>query len=780
MDTPAMDFQLQAPRRSPSRLRACIQDARSVSPPPASSEKPVFVRHRVANSDVFMAPSEALNDSYLQPVKTSSSLGSSTRGPPARSTSEDYRTEFATHPSTLMELHPPLEDNGRNSFLTACDANSEMTCSPMGDAPLNSTTGRTAAAVARVPLSATRSRSDPPTHDNHLHHDSVGGTLHHSSDSSPAGGSCTTCPPSAAEVLMRNRVSSAQTTLPNASPRSEDRTPSPRASAPTRHSSRMPLAIDAEWVGLSPHKALMSLDHDDLHGPAAAGAAAAGAAAAESVTVSADSFLFDLPPGHPLTKPDQPQHQRSPALSATDMNVMRNWLVAIDGCDEDPQTKHLPRPDQVGDYEVFNCIGAGRTAVVYSALNEGTGESAAIKVMKRKTVQWTKNRSMPLEAWALAVVQDHPNVPKLYGVVDDEESGAIYLISERCKGAPITVLDETTATCNPVNPTTLRQFAQQMLSVMARLEQAKIVHGDIKFDNVLVWQGGPDDNSETRTPVVKLIDFGTASHHNQRASISITKSPQTDAFNSLLVTDDVTPEELAAQLNLHGDVDAAKRLHEATEMSFLASINFYSRGLEDSYASPLSDSITTPASKLGTVRALRAHRLNHATQAGARFFSAPELLDGANPATASDLFALGVMLFAAATGRGPVDTTPNQFTHAAALREFLRSVYDPKDEALRTPHSPHSPISSPKGLKSPTTIPVFKHASCSAFPEFSDEGLEDNATEVRMMEALLERGLSTEDAERNPWLPWLISTLLHPQPFYRSTPIILCDILPTK
>ncbi|CAM9447180.1 unnamed protein product, partial [Hapterophycus canaliculatus] len=95
----------------------------------------------------------------------------------------------------------------------------------------------------------------------------------------------------------------------------------------------------------------------------------------------------------------------------------------------------------------------------------------------------------------------HPNVLRLYEVMDDPKVNKLYLVLEYCKkGDLMNILngDTRTVTCDPMNDTDVWYIMRQIVQGLSFLHLQNIIHGDIKPQNLLV---GSDN-------VAKIADFG--------------------------------------------------------------------------------------------------------------------------------------------------------------------------------------------------------------------------------------------------------------------------------
>ncbi|NJM48978.1 MAG: serine/threonine protein kinase, partial [Alkalinema sp. RU_4_3] len=98
------------------------------------------------------------------------------------------------------------------------------------------------------------------------------------------------------------------------------------------------------------------------------------------------------------------------------------------------------------------------------------------------------------EAAILEQLSDHPQVPRLHAYFCEDD--LFYLVEEYIEGNTLT---QHVQTQGPQSETTVRNILAQLLPAIAHIHQQKIVHRDIKPDNIIL-------RTSDQKPV--LIDFG--------------------------------------------------------------------------------------------------------------------------------------------------------------------------------------------------------------------------------------------------------------------------------
>lgn len=148
-------------------------------------------------------------------------------------------------------------------------------------------------------------------------------------------------------------------------------------------------------------------------------------------------------------------------------------------------------------YEIESMIGQGGMSYVYRALDRKMGREVAVKVLKEEYCEDADFiRKFQNEAQAAAKL-NHPNIVAAYDVVDDEEQHLHYIVMELVSGITLKNYIQRKGRLN--NRETIG-IALQVIDGMEQAHKMRIVHRDIKPQNMIVGEDG----------VVKVADFGIA------------------------------------------------------------------------------------------------------------------------------------------------------------------------------------------------------------------------------------------------------------------------------
>jgi len=155
----------------------------------------------------------------------------------------------------------------------------------------------------------------------------------------------------------------------------------------------------------------------------------------------------------------------------------------------------LPLPKQRDtDYEVGEIYGRGCFVSVYQATEKATGKSFALKIVDRyRCDRLKKTKDLIMEKHCLRRT-NHPNIIKMLGWFSDTLS--VNVVMEECMGGELWDVVKTVG-C-PDNRA--RHYLSQVINGVEYLRQARIVHRDLKCENIML----------TAVGVIKIIDFGTA------------------------------------------------------------------------------------------------------------------------------------------------------------------------------------------------------------------------------------------------------------------------------
>ncbi|XP_074598882.1 serine/threonine-protein kinase msn isoform X8 [Brevipalpus obovatus] len=156
--------------------------------------------------------------------------------------------------------------------------------------------------------------------------------------------------------------------------------------------------------------------------------------------------------------------------------------------------------DPAGIFDLIEVVGNGTYGQVYKGRHTRTGQLAAIKIMD---VTEDEEEEIKLEINVLKKYSHHRNIATYYGAFIDKsppgKDDKLWLVMEYCGAGSVTDLVKSTKG-NSLKEEWIAYVCREILRGLAHLHTNKIIHRDIKGQNVLLT-----DNAE-----VKLVDFGVS------------------------------------------------------------------------------------------------------------------------------------------------------------------------------------------------------------------------------------------------------------------------------
>jgi serine/threonine-protein kinase len=157
-------------------------------------------------------------------------------------------------------------------------------------------------------------------------------------------------------------------------------------------------------------------------------------------------------------------------------------------------------------YVTESKLGEGNFGIVWKAVDSDIGREIAIKTFK---VDPIKGRQMFEDEIKVAGYLDHPGIPPIHDVGIDE-NGKYYFVMKYIHGEPLSNIieklkegDQETHDRFPFERRA--DLIIQLLRILKAAHQVRIVHRDIKPDNIMI---GPADE-------VMLVDWGIAINLNE-------------------------------------------------------------------------------------------------------------------------------------------------------------------------------------------------------------------------------------------------------------------------
>ena len=157
-------------------------------------------------------------------------------------------------------------------------------------------------------------------------------------------------------------------------------------------------------------------------------------------------------------------------------------------------------------------LGEGTFGTVIKAKHKLTGELVAIKILRKNNLIFKED--LKNEALILRGL-DHPNIIKIFELYDTETD--FYIVQELCNGGDLFCKIHEEGGQSEI---TTGIIIFQILSAVNYLHERKLMHRDLKLENILI-----DDSKYSNNIYIKIIDFGTAKFYSKNKENEIIGTP---------------------------------------------------------------------------------------------------------------------------------------------------------------------------------------------------------------------------------------------------------------
>ena len=173
---------------------------------------------------------------------------------------------------------------------------------------------------------------------------------------------------------------------------------------------------------------------------------------------------------------------------------------------------------QLEEYTLFKQLGKGSFGEVFLTTKRGSTELFATKKMDRAYADSPSVKKYFKNEISILKEVNHPNIVKLADLKQTKTH--YYIIMEYCNGGSLTeCLDRYKKLHGkPFTEEIVQYLMRQIVDALKYLHNRKIIHRDLKLDNILVKFNNDMDknNANMLRSTVKIIDFGFAIHLNAK------------------------------------------------------------------------------------------------------------------------------------------------------------------------------------------------------------------------------------------------------------------------
>ncbi|KAI9336973.1 kinase-like domain-containing protein [Obelidium mucronatum] len=152
-------------------------------------------------------------------------------------------------------------------------------------------------------------------------------------------------------------------------------------------------------------------------------------------------------------------------------------------------------------YESLELIGSGTFGTVFSACSNATKKRVALKIIKKTSLEYPKERANALREIEALKSMNHPNVIRILDSKEESScdgSGGIRIEMELLESDLKCLLDSGTRLLD----SDMKRIMLQILLGVAHIHDKRYMHRDLKPANILL----------DRNLSVKICDFGSARH----------------------------------------------------------------------------------------------------------------------------------------------------------------------------------------------------------------------------------------------------------------------------
>ena len=164
------------------------------------------------------------------------------------------------------------------------------------------------------------------------------------------------------------------------------------------------------------------------------------------------------------------------------------------------------------NYELETCLGKGAFGEVYLTSKAGDSKKYATKKMDREEIEQGDAMKYLRNEIVLLQYLNHPNIVKFQEVKKTKKH--FYIIMEYCNGGELSKALEKYMQKygKPFPEEIVQHIMRQIIDAFKYIHERKIIHRDIKLDNILLNYESEEDkkNLNLMKAQVKIIDFGFA------------------------------------------------------------------------------------------------------------------------------------------------------------------------------------------------------------------------------------------------------------------------------
>ena len=180
------------------------------------------------------------------------------------------------------------------------------------------------------------------------------------------------------------------------------------------------------------------------------------------------------------------------------------------------------------EYTLSKQLGKGSFGEVYLTTKKGSSKKYATKILDKK--KFSRNEKIKSYLDNEIAILNEINHPNIVNLIDIQETPELcYIVTEYCNGGSLSSClkqyQEKYGTAFPEE--IVQHIMRQVMDAMKYLHEKKILHRDLKSDNILINYDNEDDkkNNNIIKGKIKIIDFGFARYLTKELAGSAIGTP---------------------------------------------------------------------------------------------------------------------------------------------------------------------------------------------------------------------------------------------------------------
>ena len=172
---------------------------------------------------------------------------------------------------------------------------------------------------------------------------------------------------------------------------------------------------------------------------------------------------------------------------------------------------------KLGSYTIEKLLGEGSFGKVHLTKKEGDSKKYATKELDREEIDSSEAKKYLINEIRILQSLNHPNIVKFVDIKKTKKH--YYIMMEFCNGGELSKnLEKYMIKNGTAFPEELVQhFMRQIIDAFKYIHGKKIIHRDVKLDNILLHFDNEEDkkNFNLMKAQVKIIDFGFSCIYNE-------------------------------------------------------------------------------------------------------------------------------------------------------------------------------------------------------------------------------------------------------------------------